>query len=228
MRRGIIRNIALLLLFLIVSSSSLAQRKKHVEIDTVKVAFLNGIALQFDLIGAYQMLRSDHGQYEAGVRVNLKDRYFPAVEVGYGKADEKQEYTPELNFQTKAPYFRVGCDFNILNNKHDIYKAFAGFRYGFTAFNYDMTEANSETDWDGNKYVTYTQYNDFHCTSHWLEGVFGVDSKIWGPLHLGWDVRYRRRLFQKHADEGEPWYVPGYGNKKAAGLSANFNFIFSL
>ena len=28
-----------------------------------------------------------HGQYEAQLRVNLKDKYFPVVEVGYGTAD---------------------------------------------------------------------------------------------------------------------------------------------
>lgn len=228
MRRGIIKNIIILLLLFVANTASAQKSKKTVVVDTVQVAFLNGIAVHTDLLGAYQMQFSDHGQYEVGMRINLKDRYFPAIEVGYGKADQEQEYNTELKFKTKAPYMRVGCDFNILNNKHDDYKAFAGFRYGLTAFDYDMTAAESTTDDEGNTQVSYTQYNDLHCNYHWLEGVFGVDAKIWGPLHLGWDVRYRRRFIQKHADEGEPWYVPGYGGKKAAGFTANFNLIISF
>lgn len=229
MRRGIIQNITLLLLLLSVTNSLYAQRnKKTVVIDTVQVAFLNGIAIHTDLLGAYQMQFSDHGQYELGMRINLKDRYFPALEAGVGKADQEQEYTPELKYKTKAPYFRAGCDFNILNNKHDAYKAFAGFRYGFTKFDYDMTTAEAITDDEGNTQINYTPCNNLHCNYHWLEGVFGVDATIWGPLHLGWDVRYRRRLAQKHASEGEPWYIPGYGGQKAAGFTANFNLIISF
>lgn len=228
MRRGLISHIALLLLLFCLTSPSYAQKKKDVEVDTVQVAFLNGFAVRADLVGAYQALFTDCGQYEVGLRVNLKDRYFPAIEVGYGIADQKDEYIEELTFKTKAPYFKVGCDFNILRNKHDDYKLFAGVRYAFTAFNYDMATENPINEEDESNDVVYTQNNGLHCSYHWLEGIMGVDAKIWGPLHLGWDVRYRRRLYQKHDEIGEPWYVPGYGGKKAAGFGANFNIIISF
>lgn len=196
--------------------------------DTVQVAFLNGIAVRADLLGAYQMLFNDAGQWEVGMRINLKDRYFPAIEAGFAEADKKDEYIPELKFKTKAPYFRVGCDFNILHNKHDDYKLFAGVRYGFTTFNYDMSTENPRNEGEEIVQGIYTDNYGLKCDYHWLEGVFGVDAKIWGPLHLGWDVRYRRRLFQKHDEIGEPWWIPGYGGKKAAGFAGNFNLIISF
>ncbi len=213
-----------------------AQEKESAGIDTVKVHFLNGIAVHADLIGAIQMVSSDHGQWEAGLRINIKDKYFPAFEIGIGDADESDEYDEDLWCKTRAPYFRIGCDYNILRNKHDLYKAFVGLRYGFSKFNYDtqiktMTETDSEesTETDGATSTTvYTEYDNLDATCHWLEVVFGVDAKIWGPLHLGWDVRYRRMLSNKHSDIAEPWYIPGFGNKKTAGFAALFNFTLAL
>ncbi len=224
----LIRSILLLLLILVPTTLSAQKRKKEAPVDTVKVAFLNGIHLNFDLLGAYQMLSSDHGQWEGGMRINIKDKYFPAFEMGIGEGDQHEEYNEASWCKTKAPYFRIGCDFNILRDKHDIYKIFAGVRYGFSKFDYDITvgeqipvEDNPDTpEVESGNETIYHQHNGLNASYHWLEGVFGVNAKIWGPLHLGWDVRYRRHLSSKYAEQGEPWYIPGYGNNNVAGFTA--------
>lgn len=223
------------MLFLL-PSYSWAQKKQAAEVDTVKVNFFNGIAVHAELIGAIQMMTADHGQWEAGMRINLKDRFFPAFEIGIGKADERDDYIDESWFKTQAPYFRIGCDYNILRNKHDPYKAFVGIRYGFSRFNYDATigtttkkEDDPATEEDESSVKTiYTEYKGLNGTYHWLEAVFGVDARIWGPFHLGWDVRYRRAITNKHSDIAEPWYIPGFGNKKTAGFTATFNLTFTI
>ncbi len=220
-----------------------AQEKKNLEADTVKVHFLNGIAVHADLIGAIQMVSSDHGQWEAGLRMNIKDKYFPAFEIGIGDADESEEYDTDLWCKARAPYFRIGCDYNILRNKHDLYKAFVGLRYGFSKFNYDLTvktvtetEGDDTAETDGSTDETaesttatvYSEYDNLNATCHWLEAVFGVDAKIWGPLHLGWDIRYRRMLSKKHSSVAGPWYIPGFGNTKTAGFTASFNLTLAI
>ena len=63
---------------------------------------------------------------------------------------------------------------------------------------------------------------------HWLELAFGVDAKIWGPVHLGWSVRYKRRLFHREGDVGDAWYVPGYGRNGGSRIGGTFNLIFDL
>ena len=72
------------------------------------------------------------------VRVNIKDRYYPIVEIGVGQADKTDE-TTGVRFKTSAPYARVGVDFNVLKNKHDIYRLLVGGRLGYTSFKYDVT-----------------------------------------------------------------------------------------
>ena len=55
------------------------------------VPLFNGFAVSVDLVGPVQMLIGDYGQYEAALRINLKDRYFPIVEAGIGKADHTND-----------------------------------------------------------------------------------------------------------------------------------------
>jgi hypothetical protein len=63
---------------------------------------------------------------------------------------------------------------------------------------------------------------------HWLELVFGIDAKIFGPLHLGWDVRYKRRLIHNEGVLGNTWYVPGFGTNDQDKIAASFNIIFDI
>ncbi len=225
--------------------SAQKKKKKEAENDTIQVPFFHGIAVHAELIGLIQTKYSDHGQYEAGVRINLKDRYFPAFELGYGKADETENYVEGSWCKAKAPYFRIGCDFNILKNKHDNYKLFVGIRYAYANFNYDMTVAEVITDDaaasivddedvsdDGEETVTtttiYKEHNNLKAKYHWLEGIFGVDAKIFGPFHLGWDIRYRRMITKTYDSIGPPWYIPGFGDRKKAGFTATFNLTISI
>ena len=69
---------------------------------------------------------------------------------------------------------------------------------------------------------------DEQCSQHWLEAVIGIDAKVWGPLHLGWSVRYKRRLFHNDGNIGKTWYVPGYGIWGDTRLGGTFNVIVDI
>ena len=84
-------------------------------------AFLKGFAVSADLIGPLMLGISDNGHFEAALRINLKDKYFPVVELGYGKADHSDDVT-RITYKTSAPYGRIGLDLNLMKNKHDSYR----------------------------------------------------------------------------------------------------------
>lgn len=89
-------------LLAILPSSVYAQRKKIVQKaapDTIP--FYRGIAVGTDLVGSAMIALGDYGQYEGIVRVNLKDKYFPTIEVGMGKANKLEE-TTGIHYDTKA------------------------------------------------------------------------------------------------------------------------------
>ncbi len=212
-------------LIMLVAAPVAADAKDSAEIKNDSVPLFNGIAVSVDLVGPMQMVFGDYGQYEAALRINLKDRYFPIVELGIGKADHNDDAT-DITYNTSAPYAKIGVDFNLLKNKHDIYRLFAGARYAFTSFKYDLSHPGmTDPVWGG--MAPYEGYG-IKCSYQWLEIVIGVDAKMWGPVHLGWSVRYRSRLSHNDGTMGNTWYVPGFGKAGSSSLGGTFNIAIDI
>lgn len=222
------RIIGLALIFLATLSTSHAQgrngRKGEAQpADTV--ALFRGVSVSADMVGLAQLAFGDYGQYEASARVNLRDKYFPIVEIGLGKANS-ENVTTRMTYKTSAPYIKAGMDFNLMKNKHDDYRVFAGARYALTYFKYDaFTTGLTDPVWGDN--ADYRIEGE-KCNYHWIEGVVGVDAKIWGPLRLGWSVRYRKRLFHDDGNAGNCWYVPGFGKQGGTRLGGTFNVTIEI
>ena len=189
------------------------------------VPLFKGFAVSVDLVGPIQRLVSDYGQFEAALRVNLRDRYFPIVEAGIGNAKHDDVVT-QISYKSTAPYFRLGMDYNLMKDKHDIYRIYGGGRYAFSYFNYDVTHPGVvDPAWH---IVAPYEATDVKCHYHWLELSVGVDAKIWGPFHIGWSVRYRKRLFYDSGALGNVWYVPGYGESGKSLIGGTFNVGIDL
>lgn len=214
-----ISRLAISLLFVVCSISGVqAQQFLRLERDTVPL--LCGFSVGFDVVGLAQMQLSDYGQYEGAVRLNLHNQYFPTVEVGLGRAKHVPDETSVISYETSAPYFRVGADVNIMKKKHTGNRVYAGVRYGFTAYKVDITSPQLvDPVWQ--RPVNYGVEGE-SCMQHWAEVLFGLESKVAGPLHLGWSVRLKRRLFHNDGLTGKTWYVPGYGTQGTTKLGAAF------
>ena len=131
-----------------------------------------------------------------------------------------------LRINLHDQWFPVGMDWNIMKNKHADNRLYAGFRYGFTSYKLDIIrEALPDPVW---KNTSGFGKKDMGCSMHWLEAVFGIDAKIFGPLHLGWMVRYKRRIAHNDGDLGATWYVPGFGINDNDTFGANFNVIVDI
>lgn len=225
------RVITTLLLFIATSTmmSAQSQLAKMAQLlahkDTTKV--YQGFVLGVDMLGAAQAQFTDHGNYEGGVRVSIMDKYFPAIEIGYGTADHTDEFLTEKAYKASAPYFRIGCDYNVLKHKHDPYRLFVGARYAMSSFDYSTTDVEAIRDNQDNLEIIYTPIPDQHATAHWLEAVFGVDAQVWKGFHLGWDLRYKKRLKVKQGD-GEVWYVPGMGKNEGTQIWGRFMVMWEF
>lgn len=190
------------------------------------VPMMRGFQVSFDLFGFCQKQLSDYGQYEGAFRLNLHDQWFPIVEVGIGKADHVNDEVTGLSYKTSAPYFRVGMDWNLLKQKHGPNRMYGGFRYAFTSYKVDLWRSDFPDPvwlWD-----TGFGVQSEACSQHWLEGVLGIDAQILGPLHLGWSVRYRRRIAHNDGIIGKTWYVPGFGIWGDTRLGGTFNVIVDI
>ncbi len=230
---SILSSIAIsLLLFFSLDSAAQTSRPTKAQQEKMRlkeiedsIPWFRGVAVKFDLVGAVEKAVSSYGQLEVGARVNLKDRYFPTLELGLGSAEEDNEVT-SIYYKTSAPYFKVGCDFNILKNRHDIYRVFAGARVATTSFKFDIYHPDvTDPIWGGETAFSGT---DVEASCTWAELLGGVEAKIWGPLKLGWSVRYKRRLKHDDSTFGNVWYVPGYGKKGSSHIDATFDIIVQV
>lgn len=223
-RAAIFAFISSLAISLAVPTTADAQLKKllHME-ENDSVPLFNGFAVGVDLAGLVQYAVSDYGQAEASLRLNLLDRYFPVVELGMGMASHDDVVT-EIKYETRAPYVRIGADYNLMRDKHDDYRIYGGARYAFTSYKLDFSHPDIiDPVWGGKAHYGA---DDVSCYCHWLEVAAGVDAKVWGPIHLGWSVRYRRRIAHDSGDYGKSWYVPGFG--KTGTTRMGYTFVLSL
>ena len=219
------RRIAISLLLLMSATGASAQWK-FFTLQKDSVPLFRGFAVSFDLVGFASMQLSDHGEYEGAFRVNIHDEWFPIVEIGYGKANHETDEVTRISYQTQAPYFRIGIDKNLLKDKHGPYRLYGGLRYAFTSYKVDL-DCQDLVDPVWNRRADFG-VKDEQCNYHWLEAVLGVDAKIFGPLHLGWSVRYKRRIAHKDGAIGRTWYVPGYGLEEDTRLGGTFNVIIDI
>lgn len=219
------RRVAISLLLLMSATGASAQWK-FFSLQKDSIPLFRGFAVSFDLVGATMLQLSDYGSYEGAFRINIHDEWFPIVEIGYGKANHETDEVTGMAYRTQAPYFRIGVDKNLLKDKHGPYRLYAGLRYAFTSYKVDL-DCLPFTDpvW---KWDTSFGVIDEPCRYHWIEVVMGVDAKIYGPLHLGWSVRYKRRISHDDGVIGRTWYVPGFGLDDDTRLGGTFNVIIDI
>lgn len=201
---------------------------KHTEAPAEKEPpVFGGVTLTADLAGVVmKSLGADWSQMEAAVRLNFKERYFPVFELGYGESDKEGNETAN-RFETGAPYFRIGLDYNFNARKWQTgNRYYLGVRYAFTSFKYDISAADF-TDPVWGEAVPF-DYSGLQGRSHWGEVVFGIEAKMWGFFRLGWNVRYKMRFGHNEAPQGSPWYVPGFGKNGNSCLGGTFNIIFDI
>lgn len=189
------------------------------------VAVINGLQLNVDVVGAVQSMLSDKKYYEVSAQLSIKDWIYPTVELGYGSTDY-HEITSNSYYSCSAPYGRLGIDVNVLKDRHDDYRVVVGARAAYTTFKYDVSIPDAvDPIFGGN--ANYS-VKDANCNYLWAEFLLGVDARIVGPVHLGWTMRYKRKLHSSYEGLDRAWYVPGYGKDGDSGFGATFNVGIDL
>lgn len=156
----------------------------------------------------------DYGIAGGWVELSLHNRYKPVVEIGLGQARHKPS---DGNYTFRSPmsvYFRLGMNYNFLYNSTPDYQFYGGLRYGFSPFSYSITGVSVDSP-----YWSETARFDMpsqSATAGWVEIVFGLRVKLWGPISAGWSFKYHAILHESKNSYGAPWYIPGYGSRNGA------------
>ena len=184
-----------------------------------------GIYLSTDVFGyIYPLFVKDkYYSTEVSAIVNLNNRFFPVAEVGLGYTNIVSELY-SIGYQTRAPYYRIGMDYNVQYKNGKPNYIYIGGRVGYTSFDYDV-EAPSLHDpiWGDEAAM---QLKNMPCQAIWAEAVCGVRAEMFKNFYMGWSLRYKYPIYNGPISNGGPWYIPGYGAGKAGTLGATYAITY--
>lgn len=216
------------LLFFSFSASS--QEKKE-NIPTEEASYdlsFRSISISADAFGFAYSLIEDYTSCEIALEANFGNHIYPTVEAGYGWCDATDE-TNGIRYKTKAPYYRVGLNYNFSTNKENPkpdYSIFAIGRFAWTNCEYDVnTPPVTDPIWGGNAALNLTGIKG---NATWAEIGVGIRMKITKNFHMGWSIRYKARISQEKSSNSEMWYIPGYGINKSTCFGGTYNLVYEI
>ena len=117
-------------------TTAVAQQKGSIPTDSLQLqSFYQGASIGVAVLGLAGKAFGSHFTSSAvNLEVNLKNRYFPVVEIGYGTTDTVDDET-DIHYKTSAPYFRIGAGYNIFYEKPYLPgRLLVGARLGYSSF----------------------------------------------------------------------------------------------
>lgn len=215
--------ISLLLLFIVIGAK--AQEKKESS-ELAKTLLLNGVTVQADIASIVGSIISKGETYstEGSVQIDLKHKYYPVVELGFGGANKLS--AEDIGFKANGLFGRIGVDINLLKQKKDAKPTnnlfLAGARIGITNFSYDVTNILiTDNYWGGTEILNYPNES---ATKVWFEIVAGVRVEVFKNIFMGWTVRNKNLLNQDAEGKISSWYIPGFG----INASSTWGFSYTL
>ncbi|MEG1564276.1 MAG: DUF6048 family protein [Bacteroides sp.] len=212
-------------------------KKEEVKPDTIPL--FNGAYVGVDVFGVgSNFFGSDFLSSEVSLVANLKNKFLPTVELGYGSTDTWNE--TGIHYKSSAPYFRIGIDYNTMAKKKNSY-LFVGVRYGMSSFKYDIHNLPADDPiWGdaipnpsfgdevwGNESVPF-DHRGLKCTMQWFELVAGVKVQVFKSFSMGWAIRMKYKLSASMNEHADPWYVPGFGKYQSNTIGVTYSLIYQL
>lgn len=197
------------------SLPAVAQTVAQVKKDTtaIKPRIYQGMTVELDLAPFVETLiaKGETQGYKGNLQVNLKNTWFPLVELGYAKTNKKLDN--EIGFNGGGMFGKLGLDVNLIKakagsafiNNH----LFVGLRLGGTHFNYKITNLYLKDNYWGTE--EKIDALSASATKFWFEFTGGIRVDIYKGISLGWSVQNKHLLGNPINTDIHPWYIPGYG-----------------
>lgn len=206
---------------LFASSTLWAADKKKVAPKNIPL--YQGTQLGIELLQPFYSLISKQSGLSAKMDVNLRNTYFPTLEIGTANMDR----TSEIGMQaaSKGIYAKIGLNKSLafLGDKAENL-FFAGAHYGFSSYTYDLTSpAWNDSYWGSNPTNSFLNQSG---NAGWFELNVGVRVHVSGPFSLGWTCQYKSTLHLSNNEHGQPALIPGYGEylKPQLGIAAHLYY----
>jgi hypothetical protein len=198
----------------------------------------------------YKLYKKTGIKYEVNGLVNFS-RLLVQIDYGWGYMyrqarsiqlrDSKNQAIQSFGYNL-GQYFRIGLDYNFLQNSVDDNAAFAGIRYA-KSYCYDQLKSvlldeyyqllmrrkpnaslHTPTIWNDH-FIDSEQYN---MLAQWLELVVGFRVKLWQWIYLGGTARYQFNKKLSNAKGHIPFDIVGWGINSTNAVSLNAHLILRI
>ena len=196
--------------------------KETAKKDTV--ALYQGFFVEIDLapIVTSTLINKSTYSMQGNVQLNLKNKLFPVVELGYAGADKTA--SSNIRYKTSGMFGKIGIEIPFVSPKTNLAVKnnflLIGLRLGMSSFNYSYYNFSwSDNYWGGNEVLNFQSQP---ATKFWLEIAGGMRVNAYKNIYMGWTVRSLHLLNQAKAGALNPWYIPGYGISNSSGWGFSY------
>ncbi len=175
-----------------------------------------GIRLSMDVASLlyYKYYQKTGAQYELNASTDFAN-FMLEGDFGWGSIQWKgldPTTSTHSAYTSDGQYFRIGLNYNLLQDTPDKNAAFLGVRYA-TSFFQDHLASKVSYNSAGKiqKGGLPIDEEQRDVRAHWYEAVAGVKVKVWKLLYVGSTVRYKFGLHIKGANAYVPYDVLGWG-----------------
>ena len=193
-----------------------------------------GIRLSIDVASPlyYKYYQKTGVQYEFNASTDFAN-FMLEGDYGWGSIQWKGldlKTSPRSAYTSDGKYFRIGLNYNLLQDTPDKNAAFLGVRYATSFFQDHLTSQVSYNSAGPIKNKLPIDSEQSDVKARWYEAVAGVKVKVWKILYVGGTVRYKFGLHIDGTDAYVPYDVLGWAcmTKRLLGLTITSLCAFLL
>ena len=190
-----------------------------------------GFSVHLDIASPLMGIAVDKGVITGELQfdVNLRNKFFPIVELGYASVDHTADNG--ARYRAGVPFWRLGLNYNVLKTKREDgteklnrHYPFVGLRYGMSVVNYDLLSVPVSRDYWGE--TAELAWSGRNAYAGWVELLAGVRVDLAKGFTMGWSVRVKLLLHTALDNNELLWYVPGFG--RSSGMQFTFNYTIGF
>lgn len=170
-----------------------------------------------NLVYTLATTKAQRQQYEVAINCNLKNKYYPTLELGYGLS---HDIAGGSTYQGQGGFTKIGVDLNpFRRGRNKYYSLLAGIRIGVGVQQFSLSDVKlNDSYWSDDLTIDYPPTIRADC---WGEICAGLQVQVVGPLTMGWYARIHF-LFTGSTGDHQPYYIPGYGCIEASNFTFNY------
>lgn len=173
-----------------------------------------------DVVGLARLISGDV-QTEFQTKIDFDQFYF-ALDMGVSNLNSSGD---GFDYSSSGYFFRVGPQANLIPYNKNRSSIYFGLMYAQANFSDDISYNLQENAW-GNQQLAMKNRD---MTARWMEASMGIQARVYGPIYMGYVIRFKMAKTLSGDGTLQPYEIPGFGqSSKNTNFGFNYYIIYRL